>query len=213
MCPDIDHSLNKARILPQRTVRKSSLTYLCHPIFTPLDGIMRVLVHRFILLAFTAFCLVRFVDAAPPNPVSAVAALEPRRPPPKAPPGCPTARYLHSLAKYSLRSFYDPDIKKQYGSYEGYSQDRFWDKFSIIDTTINYPAEQKGKKLAAPGTWAKSRLEFSKKLTAVIPKIRDVLGDIHWDEKELYYGGMEGNDCLTGFWKATYIATLKKPYG
>ncbi|ERF72035.1 hypothetical protein EPUS_04953 [Endocarpon pusillum Z07020] len=174
---------------------------------------MRVSVHRFILLAFTAFCLVYLVDAAPPNPVSAVAAIEPRKPPPKAPPGCPTARYLHSLSKYFLRSFYDPDIKKQFGSYEGYTQDWFWDQFSITDTTPNYPAEQKGKKLAAPGRWAKSRREFSNILTEVIPKIRNVLGDIHLDENELSSGGMEGNDCLTGVWKATYIATLKKPYG
>ncbi len=178
----------------------------------PVDGIMRVFIHRFVYLAFAALALVYLVDAAPPRDISAVAALEPRTPQ-RAAPGCPTSRFIHFRSQYFLRSFYDPDIKKNFGSYEGFTEDTFWDKFTITDKTSNYPANEKGKKLPAPGKWATSRLQFSQKLTEVIPKIRSVLGDIHWDENELYFGGMDDRDCRTGFWKATYIATLKKPYG
>lgn len=41
-----------------------------------------------------------------------------------------------------------------------------------------------------------------------------IFGNIQWDENELFFGGMlDGSDCRTGFWKATYTAKLRKRYG
>jgi hypothetical protein len=169
-----------------------------------------------IFFVITALSLSPLVDAAPQKRTPPPLVLEPRKPPQKAAPGCPTGKFAHRLVKYSLRSFYDDSIAEEFaktGGYNGFTEGWFWDNFTITDETPNYPAKEKGKKLPAPGKWAKSRRQFGDTLTRVLPEIRKVLGDVRWDENELYFGGMDDKDCLTGFWTGTYIATLKKPYG
>lgn len=173
--------------------------------------------HQLALVIFTALSLFSLVDAIPPGRAPADVIVEPRKPPQRAAPGCPTAKFLHRQAEYFLRTYYDPSIPKEYaefGGYHGFTQDWYWDNFTVTDNTPNYPAEQKGKKRAPPGNWAKSRRQFSDKLNEVVPKIRSIFGDIKPNYEELYYGGLvDDNECLTGFWKAVYTAKLKKPYG
>jgi hypothetical protein len=164
----------------------------------------------FLLLLLPALLLSSLVSAAP-NP-SALA--EPIRPPrPSTVPGCPSYRDLISLNKRFIRTIAAPEIATFYQGYYGFTADYFWDNFTITDTTANYPAAQKGKKKSAPGTWANSRTQFAKGLTEGIPEFRTIYGNIEEDPNELNYGGQEGDDCLTAFWKGTYTATLKKAYG
>lgn len=176
-----------------------------------------VSLHQLILLIFTAVSLPSLLDALPQNLAPNTVELEVRRPPPKAAPGCPTARFLHAQTREFLGNFYDPSIPKQYaafGGYDGFTKDKLWYNFTIKDITPNYPAAEKGKKIPPLGRWAKSRRQFADKLNVEMPKIFKVLGNIHYDENKVWYGGtLDDNDCLTGFWKGTYIATLKEAYG
>ncbi len=171
--------------------------------------------HRLTLLTLTTFSLSCLIIAVPQTYAPTPLAVEPRRPPQGHAPGCPTANFAHHLSQIFLQSIYDPpsSIEKQFGGYDAFTRDYFWDNFTIKDITPNYPAEKNGGKLAPLGRWAKSRFTYRNKLKEVVPAIRKIFGDIHWDENELYFGGTEDNDCLTAFWKGTYIATLLKPYG
>jgi hypothetical protein len=172
-----------------------------------------VSIDQVVFFIFTALSLASLITAVPQGRAPTPLALERRKPPQPHAPGCPTARFAHAQSQYFLRGLYEDDIVKKFGSYNGYTQDRFWDNFTIKDITPNYPAATKGKKLPAPGRWAKSRFGFGNKLTEVLPKIRDIFGDIRTDDNELNFGGSDDKDCLTAFWKGTYIATLRKPYG
>ncbi len=161
----------------------------------------------FLLHALLLSSLVR----AAPNPTAIAEPI--RRPRPPIIPGCPSYKDLTTINKYFLRTISAPEVATFYKGYDGFTQDYFWDNFTITDTTPNYPAAQKGKKRPAPGRWAKSRLQFAKGLTEGIPKFREIYGNIEQDPNELNFGGMEGNDCLTAFWEGTYTAKLRKAYG
>jgi hypothetical protein len=173
-------------------------------------------VHQLIFVIFTALSYISLVDTVPLDVSSFPVNVEVRRPPPRRVPGCPTSRFAHRLSGYFLRTIYDPTIPKEFaefGGYQGWTDNWFWENFTILDTTPNYPAEQKGKKRPPPGKWAKSRRQFADILNKRVPEIRKVLGDIKPDDNEVNFGGMDDKDCLSAFWKATYTAKLKKPYG
>lgn len=110
---------------------------------------------------FTALSLLSIVDAIPQGQGPTDVIVEPRRPPPRAAPGCPTASFLHRQAEYFLRAYYDASIPQEFaefGGYDGYTEGWFQDKFIITDNTPNYPAAEKGKKRLAPGNWANADL-------------------------------------------------------
>jgi hypothetical protein len=166
--------------------------------------------YRFLLFFLPALLLSSLVAAAPnPTPVA-----EPLRRPRQSPvPGCPSYHDLTAENKYFLRTLEAPEVPTFFKGYEGFTEYYFWDNFTITDTTPNFPAPQKGKKLPPPGKWAKSRLQFAKGLEENLPKFREIFGNIEQNPNELNYGGMQGEDCLTAFWEGNYLAKLKKPYG
>ena len=129
-------------------------------------------------------------------------------------PNCPYNSVEQGNTRVFLRFWYDPsDLIESYGGYRAYTEDHFFDDFSITDNTPNYPSAVKGVKAPPPGNYARSRLQFADIHSSVIPQAESVLGKPNTDPNYAGGGGMDDNDCLTYRWHHHILATLQKPYG
>lgn len=129
-------------------------------------------------------------------------------------PNCPYNSVEQGNTRVFLRFWYDPtDLIESNGGYRAYTDDHFFDDFTITDTTPNYPSPNKGIKFPPPGNYARSRLQFADIHSWVIPQAESIFGKPNTDPNYPGGGSMDDNDCLTYRWNHHILATLQKPYG
>jgi hypothetical protein len=163
---------------------------------------LSTLPHSLAVLA-TLLSLSTFTLAAPRGPGG-----------PTHKPNCPYSSVEQGNNRVFLRFWYDPtDLIESNGGYRAYTEDHFFDDFSITDKTPNYPSPIKGVKFPPPGKYARSRLQFADIHSWVVPQAEAVFGKPRTDPNYPGGGGMDDNDCLTFRWKHRLLATLLKPYG
>ncbi|KAF7514111.1 hypothetical protein GJ744_004436 [Endocarpon pusillum] len=152
---------------------------------------------------FTLLCLCIPTEAAPRGPGG-----------PTHKPNCPYNSVEQGNTRVLNRFWYDTsDLIESNGGYRAYTENHFFDDFSITDNTPNYPGPVKGAKLPRPGNYACSRLQFADIHSAVVPQAEAVLGKPDTDPTYPGGGGMDDNDCLIYRWHHRLLATLQKPYG
>ena len=136
------------------------------------------------------------------------------RPPRYHAPNCPFFTRTQGLSRVLPRLWYEPPANIElYGGYRVYTENNFFDDFSIVDNTPNYPSPIKGVKFPAPGKYARSRLQFADIHSWVIPQAAAIFGNItlDFDYPDLYE--LDPNNCLIYRTRVRRLATLLKPYG
>ena len=129
-------------------------------------------------------------------------------------PNCPYNSVEQGNTRVFNRFWYDPtDLIESNGGYRAYTEDHFFDDFTITDNTPDYPTHLKGIKFAPPGAYARSRLQFADIHSWVLPEVKKVFGKPATDPNYPGGGEMDGSDCLIYRWRHRLLATLLKPYG
>ena len=129
-------------------------------------------------------------------------------------PNCPYAFSEQGNTRLLLRFWYDPTgLIESNGGYRAYTQNHFFDDFTITDNTPDYPSPIKGLKFPPPGTYARSRTQFADIHSVVVPQAEAVFGKPITDPNYPGGGSMDDNDCLKFHWNHHILATLQKPYG
>ena len=129
-------------------------------------------------------------------------------------PNCPYQSVLTGNTRVFNRFWYDPnDLLESNGGYRTYTEDHFFDDFTITDNTPNYPSPVKGIMFPPPGKYAQSRLEFADKHSWVVPAAESIFGKPRTDDNYAGGGDTDDNDCLIHRWSHRLLATLRQPYG
>jgi hypothetical protein len=136
------------------------------------------------------------------------------RPPRFHAPGCPYITRTQGLSRVFRRVWYETTATIDfYGGYRGFTDSLFFDDFSIVDNTTNYPSPIKGVKFPAPGKYARSRLQFADIHSWVIPKVEAILGNTTVDSDYPGLYEIDPNNCLIYRMRTRRLATLQKAYG
>jgi hypothetical protein len=137
------------------------------------------------------------------------------RPPRFHAPNCPFITRSQGLGRVLPRAWYLPPSEVEfYGGYRVFTELNFFDDFSVVDNTTNYPSPIKGVKFPAPGNYARSRLQFADIHSWVIPQVAAIFGNITRDFD--FPGGAlrtDPNNCLISRTSFRQLATLQKAYG
>ncbi len=129
-------------------------------------------------------------------------------------PNCPYQSVLAGKTRVFNCLWYDPsDLIESNGGYRIYTENHFFDDFTITDNTANYLSPVTGTKLPPPSKYARSRLEFTDIHSWVIPEVEKIFCKPRTNDNYAGGGDIDENDCLTHRWNHRLLATLQQPYG